>query len=940
MILFKSLRSKILVTFLICQLVVSGLAISIFSVIVVDFSQDSADDCADEMRQEELLNMDRLAVDNGARVDEYFKQVESDIRIIANYAEDLFDNQIDIGYFDTYYSNNTMDPVPPGYVERDPDPDNDRYISLQASTWYLPGVDDLSDTAQVDNETWALVNLSANLDSIFKSIWYANPAYSNIYMGFEEGGNEGGLFRTYPYENIDSFSDEAIMSSLDNCSIDCPSSQKGKPMKYFDPRCRSWYQDARRADELIFTEPYPDAGGLGLMITAAMPVKNQTDGSLIGVVAADLTLRELERSVLGLTVIEQGYAFVQDSSGKAIIHKDIDHNATNQSLKIQDLEFQDVEEGNEYDREYTNDRIKQYSNGSGSFKKSKGLWFLSWARIETTNYTIVLVVTEDPDIIGVSNAIHSEILSELHSQQLIFLLAILCVTSFVVGLAIYTSQRIVQPVEELTEVADLIASGKLDQRLKGGSTQSKEIQLLYNNFHGLIAALLCGNDDYYSGKIHLAMDNYLTGLELFTTLDNQKGIAMCHNNIGNIQHAKGDIDKAKASYEKAIEIGKEHMATAGVEEMSNLKAALASRYNNLSHLYMDQEDYENSEKYLRMSLDYDREIENTSGLVTRYGNLGVLFLTMDKTNEAKEVFEEGFSIAEASNNDRAKACATMYMGIWEEANDNHQEAITRFTEAAQLARNIDVRILRNCLQKLRVIHKEKGDKTELAKVRQELDQFKVEQPKDVMFVIDHSDAMKGKKIQGVMKGLNDILEKCINPKDRLALMSFAEKVDEHLPLIQKEGNEESIKRTINKMIPSGRTAFYDALGHAVELLSKLKDASERWLFVLTDGDDGVSMKHSPMSIKELIASNTDIHIIIIGIGNLITGDILEQLCESSANARFIDRSHETSGKKGVAAAFEEIVNILTETDEVASIVMEVDVEGIISSGLGGDEDVQ
>ena len=897
MAVFKTLKSKILVTILGSLLAGLIIMISLSTVVVIHFAEDSADDTADAMRDEELKNLDRLTADKAELVDVHFKEVEAEMHLFESYVNDLFNGEVNTSHYTSYNGVTTIQAeLPPGglvYEQK-----YNRSVNYESSVWYIPG---LSSLDELDNDTRELINLSSNLDIVFKTIRESNPAYSGIFMGFE---NEG-FFRIYPYKRLDHY--------LSMKEYTCASS--GLDVTIYDPRCRAWYQNAVEEDGLVFTA-YMDASGLGLLVSAAMPIKIGDD--LLGVISVDLTIKSVEESVLGLKVLDHGYAYMVDSEGNAILHPDIDPSIEEQP--IEDLEFTKKDPKEIYEFNKHLDSMELGETGRGSFTKNGEKWYLSYAPIETTNYSMVLVATED-DILGPSDDIRSDIISSLYAQLSIFLIIIIIVGGMIVGFAVFTSRRIVQPVRELTELTDQISSGNLGRDVTGEAGGSKEISMLFTTFQGLITALRFGNDEYYAGKIDLAMKNYIAALNLFTTLDNQKGIGICHNNIGNIHRAQGAFQEAETSYQQAIMIGNELLESAKEEEKKGLNAALASRYNNIGLLYMAQDQHDKAWKYLNKALELDTQIHNIRGLATRYGNIGQLYLKMGKKEEAKQAFEKGYSIAQDSDSDRVKAYAKMNRGIWKRATGDVEGAIADFAEAAKQAQDLDIRVVRSSLKNLKGIYEEKGDWTLLEQVQHQIDQFKVVVPKDVMFALDHSGSMRGRRIAASLRGLIEIFQNQINPNDRVSFLTFSEFVQEQIELTDKEGNEEEILSTINSLEqPYGTTAFYDALGYAYSKLEAQEGSNEQWLIALTDGDDNGSRQHSSASIQELALRNPNIHLVIIGVGEVTISTILESLCRSSGDGKFIDMRKGDSVENAIEAAFE----------EVGSMLMEVEVEGFVS----------
>lgn len=87
----------------------------------------------------------------------------------------------------------------------------------------------------------------------------------------------------------------------------------------FDPTSRPWYQDAIKANAIIWTAPYVDVGTGNIVITVAKPVKSST-GELTGVIGADISLDIFMKIVEATKLGEKGYFFVSDKQGNVIYH--------------------------------------------------------------------------------------------------------------------------------------------------------------------------------------------------------------------------------------------------------------------------------------------------------------------------------------------------------------------------------------------------------------------------------------------------------------------------------------------------------------------------------------------------------------------------------------------------------------------------------------------
>ncbi|XEN29961.1 methyl-accepting chemotaxis protein [Ensifer sp. WSM1721] len=88
----------------------------------------------------------------------------------------------------------------------------------------------------------------------------------------------------------------------------------------YDPRQRPWYQQAVKADARVLTEPYIDASSGDLIISAAVPVKNE--GKLYGVAGSDFSLKTLVSMIKDIDVGGEGFAFLASKDGQILVHPD------------------------------------------------------------------------------------------------------------------------------------------------------------------------------------------------------------------------------------------------------------------------------------------------------------------------------------------------------------------------------------------------------------------------------------------------------------------------------------------------------------------------------------------------------------------------------------------------------------------------------------------
>ena len=152
----------------------------------------------------------------------------------------------------------------------------------------------------------------------------------------------------------------------------------------YDPRCRSWYQDAVADGNtgIIFTNPYSDAGSEELIVTVAAPVYDISDTTLLlGVVGIDMDFTEIDDSINDLTVVgDEGYAYLlaPGGEGEVAVHKDLLKDGGKQY--ITDLESGvDAEEFGAIAM-----MMSENCDGFETYSKDGSTWLLSW-RHETAS---------------------------------------------------------------------------------------------------------------------------------------------------------------------------------------------------------------------------------------------------------------------------------------------------------------------------------------------------------------------------------------------------------------------------------------------------------------------------------------------------------------------------------------------------------------------------
>ncbi|PWW32639.1 MULTISPECIES: methyl-accepting chemotaxis protein [Paenibacillus] len=176
-------------------------------------------------------------------------------------------------------------------------------------------------TRNVDSKLTGLMSSAANeLNG-----WISSNAKVVETLGFviQEGIPAGQLNEDYfdimkLGSNKESLSDLYFGSEQDGHFMN---GSDWTPDAGYDPRQRPWYQEAKQADQLVFSDPYLDMMSKQYAVSMAMPVLNKT-GQLQGVVAGDLLLSTLTDTVGKINLDGLGYTFLIDKKGLLLAHPD------------------------------------------------------------------------------------------------------------------------------------------------------------------------------------------------------------------------------------------------------------------------------------------------------------------------------------------------------------------------------------------------------------------------------------------------------------------------------------------------------------------------------------------------------------------------------------------------------------------------------------------
>lgn len=257
---------------------------------------------------------------------------------------------------------------------------------------------------------------------------------------------------------------------------------------YFDYLQRSWYKAAKEANGVIFTDLSQDYFGRGLTLTCAAPFFNK--GKFAGVVAMDILVGDLQKSVIDVDLGKGTYAFLVDNSnGNIIASPYIDKRQT---------EFENIKnESNEYHP--FNENILSGESGLALH----GDTYVAYAPINVANWVFCIKIPREL-ILEPVYTMDTLIIRIIIIFVIIFII-VQIISFFVVK---STTNKITTPIRDLKYDVEEISGGNLDYvaRVEGND----EISDLANAFNNMTLSI----KNYINDLTSLTAEKERIGAEL------------------------------------------------------------------------------------------------------------------------------------------------------------------------------------------------------------------------------------------------------------------------------------------------------------------------------------------------------------------------------------------------------------------------------------------
>ena len=295
------------------------------------------------------------------------------------------------------------------------------------------------------NETMiADLNTSAYLDFAVPGVMKSNQTIIAMYFISKEGAT------TY-YPNI---------SLAENVPAD------------FDARTQPFYTiatpESNPERKTVWTPPYQDPAGSGLIVTNAAPVYDQ-EGQFRGVLSADVQLVKISDQIGAIQVGQTGFAFLIDSAGRLLAIHEASTNAfrifglSYEPVPVNETPKQTVLGRGPVDLQNLTNQMVAGGSGLEIITINKIDYYVSYAPLPTIGYSLGLIVPVkelDAPYLAAREQMENATQTTLNLSVVILVVVLMLGT----GASLILSQSISKPLVELTEVVRQISLGNLGMR--------------------------------------------------------------------------------------------------------------------------------------------------------------------------------------------------------------------------------------------------------------------------------------------------------------------------------------------------------------------------------------------------------------------------------------------------------------------------------------------
>jgi len=480
------IREKILTAFVVLSLVPLVFLGAISSYEMSRVGRQSVSESTDALESQAETHLRAIARDKADFSNGFFIGIQKDAQELQAYANDLFTNRDRYGH-----------PAYPAF----------NYTTRLAAN--LPSYGYLNTSSGEGNGSWADWDRKLTSSPYLNRSVVSKAASDTVYAAWVSAEMNSTMLLdkmlkpTYERNRPNVVATWFVRSGGPSTSYQVPALDWGYLLASrqrtadWDESKEDYFQAATPAKDptkkTVWVGPYYDTVGNGWLISCVAPVYAGTD--FAGVIGMDVTLDVVVAKVLEVSLLSTGHAFLINSVGNAIAHKDLIpamEKSEGEPVSITTLET----DSPQFNAALGN--MKAGRDGLQKVRYSDGKdYYLAYAPVTSTGFSLGVVMAVEEVSKPVRDT-QDEITSftSLTIYQVVAIDAVAIVLAVLLGFAI--AGRIVSPIKRLTDLAAKIGTGELDEKMFSSGALSVEPELtdrpdemgeLARSFEGMINSI-------------------------------------------------------------------------------------------------------------------------------------------------------------------------------------------------------------------------------------------------------------------------------------------------------------------------------------------------------------------------------------------------------------------------------------------------------------------
>lgn len=386
-----------------------------------------AEELQSTVRAQVELQLNDTAEREALNASNSLAEVAKNLQALVTYRESLF-SQTEVMSGGSYWDAHSLTQLAQGQYGNSTDD---------------PGSVFIPSYIQPDDAMLEELNVSAYLDFIAPSVLEANPGMVATYFISAKGS-------IIYYPNI-------VLTSIFPADLDL---QEGLFYSLAAPE-----NDPERKP--VWTPPYQDPAGFGLMVTHSIPVYDQ-NGQFRGVMGADVQLTRITEQVANIQVGQSGFAFLIDSEGRVLGMTEAGYaffGLQPEEVPINEIPKQTVLGLGPAELQAVTTKMARGEEGLSKVNVGDTEYYLSYFPLESIGYSIGLIAPAS-ELEAAYIATSERVRAESEQNRKTVTLLVIGVLVAVAGLSQIVSQGFLRPLAQLRDTAGEIAKGNLGARAR------------------------------------------------------------------------------------------------------------------------------------------------------------------------------------------------------------------------------------------------------------------------------------------------------------------------------------------------------------------------------------------------------------------------------------------------------------------------------------------